>query len=1618
MNPSIRVSIPHFRSNSDTKTPIAIIHQFLIFCTVAAPLPFFLYNSSRLVNERRSGLKELMKIVGVTLNEVRLSHVMATAVLSTIYASLITMMLKATSTPILPRSNSFIIAWTIILHFMNVTSLAFVTTALSQDYHHANGLALAVYIVSCVLCKIWYNTCHKTVQVYLVSWFLPHAPVYLFWDEVKYLEYIGIGASFGGIATQHTPTCVPVLLSWTVFVVQQVFIMTLAWYLDMVNPGSYGVAQKWNFLFKKQYWTKKRTVTFHVTVEQTRRVLRDDRFFEKGPINAPIVIKLTKVTKIYGGGFRQQKVVALDKVSLDVYEGEITVVLGINGAGKTTLTSVVTGMTAATKGKVYVNGFDNTARIREIRKNLGLCPQQNLTFDYLTVRENIILFERLRGPKCEARASAENLIKKLHLEDKADLFSYQLSTSGERCLQVACALAGGADVLVLDEPTSNCDAETRSDLWDVILVLRGDKTVLMTTTSIEEADALGDRIALLSHGKLKCYGTPLFLKNAIGTGFNLSVTLKHKRNMSTVRQVIGESLPEAVTTKIDHKRILFTLPAKDHELFPKLFDTLEERREELGISAMGVGMSLEEMFLGFIDEEEDDDPLFVKAFQDVERLKGWALHLQQLKVLIRRNFFHMWSFKYQFIILQVMVPVFGLIVITVTMNSSSIRESMPEIEINQVNTLLLNVGAGRSDDLDRFRWAHPGVKIVRSHKVSNDFANYAYTHDNSLLQNVIGINMRDNHSSIYFPVDSLNDASMAINMFSNFYMFSQMPGQYSPIRTRTVNPQQVKLFIPKENILCLLWAMWVTITAVFMAQLIFLPAFLLQLYVLSFFLNEESAMSQIYIMSIALGFSGPLIQILLVHLSEESNSYVYWMDFFTFVGRLSPVFTLSELIAKFASTARVKAYCDKNDRYCDHLISDDYSSVTLRRICCGPNKETFGYFSSFDSFPEIFTLICHSLLYSIILIAVQNRYIQNILGRMLNITYKEKTRVYRDLNVYHEKANVKRMMTCIRSPKHCIGDKPSGRILLVDDLHKNFVNLCQTTPINAVHGVSFSVKGGESIGLLGPPGSGKTSALSMIAGRQSITRGDCCLDGWFLRMQRSQYIAKVSLVKCTGGLDEFYTGYENLKILCLLRGYSECQADTFTINCMAYMGLQHLTHTSVRRYSAGCARLLRLCAALLAAPPAVLLDEPMRSVDPHSRPLVARALARLTGRGSAVVLAEQSLNWRDIDTLCSRIAVFTNGQISALGSSRHVRAMLANGHTARLKLKLKPIRTSISEDSTSDIFSNDDEAADDAEAIKKLKEKRRLEIAAAMKHFNDPDDIEFDNNDKKSDSGKSTQHDDRRESSSQQAARDERRLYLTSRQGSEITETEDEDIEDIKKVYQKSQHNFVKIQLDDDDDDEDNSQPDNANPDKAQTTAEELEISRTGNVPKEGESDQAKTSQPVSAQLSNVESKIDQPVTSRAVAKSIYSNKDQSRGLEGQQSMDELKILLIRDETELAEPLLIRDDSNVRFLRDNNLKGTVYDDITRETMKRNVISLRSVQALKTDFKNEFPTSKLADEHLSMLHFHIKGDKNMTYSSMFSKLEKLKRKYENIIEDYTLSEISIDDVHSLLAKETM
>ncbi|XP_026320686.1 ATP-binding cassette sub-family A member 10-like [Hyposmocoma kahamanoa] len=353
---------------------------------------------------------------------------------------------------------------------------------------------------------------------------------------------------------------------------------------------------------------------------------------------------------------------ALDNIDLDIYRGEITMLLGVNGAGKSTLLSIIAGMNSPTSGTVYVNGLDTSTRIQEISKDVGFCPQNNVTFNFLTVRENIMFFERLRGKGMGT--SAEMYMDKLDLTPKADLHSDQIDAGRKRCLQVACALVGDAEVLVLDEPTSNMDSNLRHALWDCLLLLRGEKTIFIATTVMEEADALGDRIALLSHGKVKCHGSPAFLKDAIGADFKLNVTMKTHRKPSNAHQIVKvleDVIPDTTTSmthsKQDLSKLSICLPAKARDMFPKVFDALEYRRHELGISSISVGVSMEEVFLRFVEEDDSEIGIYdeeqLDHYENMDAVTSYTLWLQQMITLMGRTWAFVRTNKVKFLILEV-----------------------------------------------------------------------------------------------------------------------------------------------------------------------------------------------------------------------------------------------------------------------------------------------------------------------------------------------------------------------------------------------------------------------------------------------------------------------------------------------------------------------------------------------------------------------------------------------------------------------------------------------------------------------------------------------------------------------------------------------------------------------------------------------------------------------------------------------------------------------------------------------------------------------------------------------------------------------------------------------------
>jgi ABC-2 type transport system ATP-binding protein len=193
---------------------------------------------------------------------------------------------------------------------------------------------------------------------------------------------------------------------------------------------------------------------------------------------------------------------ALDRVSLEVEEGEFFGLLGPNGAGKTTLISILAGLARPTEGQVRVHGHDVQTDYAQARRLLGVVPQE-LVFDpFFTVREALKIQSGYFGVRGNA-AWIDELLESLGLADKAHANMRQLSGGMKRRVLVAQALVHKPRVIVLDEPTAGVDVELRQTLWQFIAKLnKQGHTVLLTTHYLEEAEALCGRIAMLKGGRI------------------------------------------------------------------------------------------------------------------------------------------------------------------------------------------------------------------------------------------------------------------------------------------------------------------------------------------------------------------------------------------------------------------------------------------------------------------------------------------------------------------------------------------------------------------------------------------------------------------------------------------------------------------------------------------------------------------------------------------------------------------------------------------------------------------------------------------------------------------------------------------------------------------------------------------------------------------------------------------------------------------------------------------------------------------------------------------------------------------------------------------------------------
>ncbi len=212
-----------------------------------------------------------------------------------------------------------------------------------------------------------------------------------------------------------------------------------------------------------------------------------------------VAIEVDSLVKKYGD------LTAVDSISFTIKKGEIFSLLGPNGAGKTSTVEVLECLRTPTSGRSFVLGFDISKDQDEIKKRIGVLPQEFNTFDSLTVRENLQYFAGMFGSSVDV----EGLIKLVDLEDKRDEQYKKLSGGLKQRLGVAMALVNDPEIVFLDEPTAGLDPKARREVWNVIKGLkRQGKTVFLTTHYMEEAEVLSDTVTIIHRGKIVASGTP------------------------------------------------------------------------------------------------------------------------------------------------------------------------------------------------------------------------------------------------------------------------------------------------------------------------------------------------------------------------------------------------------------------------------------------------------------------------------------------------------------------------------------------------------------------------------------------------------------------------------------------------------------------------------------------------------------------------------------------------------------------------------------------------------------------------------------------------------------------------------------------------------------------------------------------------------------------------------------------------------------------------------------------------------------------------------------------------------------------------------------------------------
>ena len=610
-----------------------IITVFIIIAYMV-PLSMYIY---RLVEEKEKRIKEGMKIMGLRETEYFFSYFIQFFIISLVVSFFNSLLLHM----VLEHIPLKFIYFLFLLWSLDIFALIYFFQSLIDKSKISISVSLVFYfLMYCVcLCCLFEKT-SKVLKIAL-SVFPPVSlsvgVLLLMKFEIHFKKFYDkdYSINYYNFSVENM---------FTMFILDFFIYLFLGYYLNNVLPHEYGIPKKWNFLCTKSFWCGNKRQKINIKNKDLE--LPD---FDKGDTNLlddmenqikykksenkeiKENLELKNIVKIFGDGIK-----ALDGVNLEFYKDEIFALLGHNGAGKTTLISILTGIYGASGGEIIYKGVNvlKGNNMDFFRQKIGICPQYDILYDDLTVREHLEMFSVFKGVKpIHVSEEIDKILSDLKMKNIENSLTKNLSAGQRKKLSIAVALIGGSEIIFLDEPSSGIDITSRRNLWEILRHLTKGKIIILTTHYMEEASILGKKIGIISSGRMKCIGSPLFLIEKYGKYMTLTISKDENADNNKIIDFIS-TLAENVEIEILSEELIFKIPFKEenaieNKLIKKInlqdfFAKFDDALENLNIKSYSVSMpTLEDVFLNIASEDNKNNTDLIKNENIIEDNKNY-----------------------------------------------------------------------------------------------------------------------------------------------------------------------------------------------------------------------------------------------------------------------------------------------------------------------------------------------------------------------------------------------------------------------------------------------------------------------------------------------------------------------------------------------------------------------------------------------------------------------------------------------------------------------------------------------------------------------------------------------------------------------------------------------------------------------------------------------------------------------------------------------------------------------------------------------------------------------------------------------------------------------------------